>query len=213
VLLDVNSNPAVQAYRYKLTILDTCGVETNLSDFHKTIHLTINQGVGGAWNLIWSHYEGITFSSYNIYRGTAPGNIALLTSIQSNLNSYTDLAPPAGGLYYQIEVVNPNDCDPTKIADYGVSRSNIANNGLTSIEDFAEQQCAVFPNPSHADMTLVVKESLLGQGYTVRDGSGRVVFTGKITNLSQRLTLQTLSKGTYYLNVEENAQTIRLVLQ
>ncbi len=30
IYLDVNSNPAVQAYRYKLSALDTCGTESNI---------------------------------------------------------------------------------------------------------------------------------------------------------------------------------------
>ena len=111
---DVSSNPSVQAYRYKLSVVDSCGVESDLGDFHKTIHLTINQGIGSAWNLIWSGYEGFTYPSYNIYRGISSNNMVLLTTIASNLNSYTDLTAPSGQLYYQIEVVSSYNCDPSK---------------------------------------------------------------------------------------------------
>ena len=34
--------------------------------------------------------------------------MTLLKTIASTLNSYTDLNPPAGYVYYQIEAVNPN---------------------------------------------------------------------------------------------------------
>lgn len=125
--IDATSNPRQQAYRYKISIRDTCGIETLQSDYHKTVHLTINSGIGGSWNLIWNHYEGFSFGSYNIYRGTDSSNMSLLTTIASTLNSYTDLTPPAGLLYYQLEVVKPSPCNTAKSINY--TRSNIADNG------------------------------------------------------------------------------------
>jgi hypothetical protein len=202
LFLDVNSNPSIQAYRYRISILDTCGVETNLSDFHKTIHLTINQGVGGAWNLIWNHYEGINFSSYNIYRGSDLSNITLLTTIQSNLNSYTDLTPPAGTLFYQIEVVNPLDCDPTKSSGYGVSRSNVSNNGLAEVSIIENALIKIYPNPAENYINYEVPESMLGKQYSICDVSGRKLINGLINSPKGTLLLNELSKGTYYMFIE-----------
>ena len=202
LFLDVNSNPSIQAYRYRISILDTCGVETNLSDFHKTIHLTINQGVGGAWNLIWNHYEGINFSSYNIYRGSDLSNITLLTTIQSNLNSYTDLTPPAGTLFYQIEVVNPLDCDPTKSSGYGVSRSNVSNNGLAEVSIIENALIKIYPNPAENFINFEVTGSMLGKQYSICDVSGRKLINGLINSPKGTLLLNELSKGTYYMFIE-----------
>jgi hypothetical protein len=211
VFLDVNSNPAVQAYRYKISALDTCGVETNVGDFHKTIHLTINQGVGGAWNLIWSHYEGLNFGSYNIYRGTDPSNISLLTTIQSNLNSYTDLTPPSGAVYYQIEVVNPVNCDPTKVLNYGVSRSNIVNNGQSNINEALISTIQVYPNPTNDKFTLEVSNDVIGKSYFITDFAGRVIQQGKINSIKEHIDLRTVSNGSYFLQVEE--KSIKIVKQ
>ena len=214
VFLDANSNPAVQAYRYKISALDTCGTETPLSDFHKTIHLTINQGVGNSWNLIWSHYEGLTFGSYRIYRGTSLSNMALLTTIQSNLNSYTDLTPPTGPLYYQIEVVNPNNCDPTKIINYGVSKSNIVNNGLSGLSEEVLSTINVYPNPTNDKFTLNVSNDLLGKGYVIIDFSGRIISQGKINALIQTIDVQEISKGAYFLQIDKStAKAIKIIKQ
>jgi len=213
ILLDVNSNPAVQAYRYKVSILDTCGVETNLGDFHKTIHLTINQGIGGAWNLIWSHYEGLNFGSYNIYRGTDPTNISLLTTIQSNLNSYTDLTPPTGPLYYQIEVVNPNNCDPTKVLNYGVSRSNIVNNGLSGVQEIVNTNIVVYPNPTNSNITLEVSSELVGKMYSIQDFSGRIIREGKISSTQEHIDLQHVARGAYYLSIDKSSSVTKLIKQ
>lgn len=213
VFLDVNSNPAVQAYRYKISALDTCGVETNVGDFHKTIHLTINQGIGGAWNLIWSHYEGLNFGSYNIYRGTDPSNISLLTTIQSNLNSYSDLTPPTGPLYYQIEVVNPVNCDPTKVLNYGVSRSNIVNNGVSGVKEIANTNILVYPNPTNSNITLQVSSELVGRTYSIQDFSGRVILNGKIRSTQEQIELQDVARGAYYLSIENGSSVTKLIKQ
>jgi hypothetical protein len=210
VFIDINSNPAVQAYRYKISALDTCGTETNLGDFHKTIHLTINQGIGGAWNPIWSHYEGINFGSYNIYRGSDPTNISLLTTIQSNLNSYTDLTPPSGPLFYQIELVNPVNCDPTKILNYDVSRSNIVNNGLSELSKIENIELNIYPNPtSHS---IIIKgEKNLYQQFSIFDQMGREVFKGKLNGIITEVNLSMLSKGIYTLRIDGDYRPTQIV--
>jgi hypothetical protein len=213
VFLDQNSNPAVQAYRYKLTILDTCGTETNLGNFHKTIHLTINAGVGGAWNLIWSNYEGLTFGSYNIYRGTDPTNISLLTTIQSNLNSYTDLAPPVGPVYYQIEIVNPNSCDPAKVINYSVSKSNIVNNGVNGINALVSTSVLVYPNPTSKDVTLEITAELLGKDYFLTDNTGRIILSGQFRALKETINLEQIATGVYFIKIDNNANLMYKIVK
>ncbi len=140
VFIDTNSNPAVKADRYKISSLDTCGVESPVSPYHKTMHLTVNKGIGKENNLIWDHYEGFEFSSYNIYRGTKPDSLILIDSIQNNLTSYSDLNPPQGVvLFYQVSVVNPDSCYPaiiratTTSGPFSQSISNLKDYSATSL--------------------------------------------------------------------------------
>ena len=213
LFVDVNSNAAVQAYRYKVSILDTCGTETSLGEFHKTIHLTINQGVGQTWNLIWNHYEGFGFPSYNIYRGTDPSNISLLTTIASNLNSYTDLNPPGGtGIYYQIEVVNANGCDPLKATDYGVSRSNIATVGVVNNIELISGSINIFPNPT-TNLITIQSETELNNKFKIHDQQGREVMNGKLTGVSTEISLGKLSRGTYTIQVDGNFKPAVIIKQ
>ena len=212
VWLDPIANPAVQAYRYKLTALDTCGSETPLSNFHKTIHLTINQGVGNAWNLIWSNYEGLSFGSYNIYRGTSPSNLSLLTTIQSNLNSYTDLNAPTGNVYYQIEILNPNNCNPTKSMNYSSSKSNIVNTNSSSIDEINESSIVVYPNPAN-DLLSIESGSLLSTKFRIIDAIGRTVHQGLLTSNKNTLDISAFSKGTYTLIIENQRKPFRFIKQ
>ena len=123
---DETADPSARAYRYKVTAVDECGGESPMSDYHKTMHLTINQGIGNTWNLIWSHYEGFDFGTYRIYRGTMPSNMTMIGEVPSNLNSYTDNTATANtGFYYQVEVVRNSRSRDAEIS----SRSNIVDNG------------------------------------------------------------------------------------
>ncbi len=127
VFIDPNVNPAVQAYRYKLSSVDSCGNESALSNHHKTIHLTINQGIPGTWNLIWNNYEGVFVNTYRIWRGDSLNNLVLLDSVAGNMTSYTDMNILSTSAVYQIEVVSSYMCLPYNYkaqTNYNTSRSN-----------------------------------------------------------------------------------------
>ena len=213
IFVDENSNTAVQAYRYKVAIVDSCGTESALGAFHKTIHLTINQGVGQTWNLIWNHYEGFGFPSYYIYRGTDPNNMTLLATIASNLNSYTDLNPPGGvGIYYQVEVVNTDGCDPLKSTDYGVSRSNIATVEVVNQIELGEETLSIYPNPTRGNVTISAS-SALTNGYVMYDQQGRVVLSGALKGKHTPISLERLSRGSYTIQVEGNYKPFVIINQ
>jgi hypothetical protein len=196
---DVNSNPQVQANRYKLALIDTCGIQSSASSFHKTIHLTTNLGVGNNVNLIWSNYEGFDFGSYSIYRGTSPNTLNLLSTIASNLNSYTDVNPPAGETYYMIEVVGVS-CDPSRTLVY--SHSNILDTSV-GVEDYLSTAISLYPNPSSSIINLQVTGVLLGEEYIVFDAVGKVIFKNKIQSTNEIIHLENFNNGNYFVKVNE----------
>lgn len=214
MFVDTNSNPMIKAYRYRISAIDTCGTETPMSNYHKTIHLTINAGLNGSWNLIWDGYQGFTFGSYNIYRGIDSLNMQFITQIQSTLSSYTDLNPPTGKLYYQIEVVSPLACFPDSIltkaqTNYNTSRSNITNTNTAhniGIDERAiAQRIKLFPNPNKGsfvlDMGKLAKCDINLKVYSIL---GSEIFSevlpSEYTNQYQ-VILGDIPKGVYYLRI------------
>jgi hypothetical protein len=135
VVLDTASNPIKKADRYYITALDTCGNESAPSRIHKTMHLTVNKGVNESVNLIWDHYLGFDFKSYNIYRGTKPDSMVLIDSIQNNLTSFTDVNPPGGVVFYQVAVVKKDTCYPTILR--AQTTSGPFSQSLSNIKDFS----------------------------------------------------------------------------
>jgi len=136
VFVDDNSNPKQKAFRYRITSVDSCGNESLPSSPHKTIHLTVNAGVGGQINLIWSHYEGFPFSTYRIYRGTHPDSMLLLDNIQSSFNSYTDINPPKKTVFYQVAVVKPDTCFPTILRGSKTNNTGPFSQSTSNIKDY-----------------------------------------------------------------------------
>jgi hypothetical protein len=204
---DLNSDPQIQANRYKLALIDTCGILSSTSNFHKTIHLTANQGIGSNVNLIWSDYEGFDFGSYSIYRGSSASSLNLLTTIASNLNSFTDVNPPVGETYYMIEVAGVS-CDPQRTLVY--SHSNILDSTV-GIEEFTSTRIALYPNPASTSITLQVNTSLLGEEYVVFDAIGKVIYKNRIQSTNELIQLENFNNGNYFIKVNEMVK--RFVVQ
>ena len=204
---DLNSDPQIQANRYKLALIDTCGILSSTSNFHKTIHLTANQGIGSNVNLIWSDYEGFDFGSYSIYRGSSASSLNLLTTIASNLNSFTDVNPPAGETYYMIEVAGVS-CDPQRTLVY--SHSNILDSTV-GIEEFTSTRISLYPNPASTSISLQVNTSLLGEEYVVFDAIGKVIYKNKIQSTNELIHLENFNNGNYFIKVNEVVK--RIVVQ
>jgi hypothetical protein len=194
---DINSNSAVQASRYKLALIDTCDIESSPSSVHKTIHLTSNLGVGNTVNLIWSHYEGFAFGSYNIYRGTTSDDMILLATIASNLNSFTDLLPLDNG-YYMIEVEGVS-CDPSRTIQ--TSTSNVINYEFVGVEDLTASLISIYPNPATDRVTISSDAAVQGIAYTVHDATGRLVLQGKMSSSTTDIDVSMLQAGLYVWRV------------
>jgi hypothetical protein len=203
---DINSNSAVQASRYKLAINDLCNVVSTNSPLHKTIHLTSNVGLNNTVNLIWSHYEGVDFLSYNIYRGSNPADMTLLATIASNLNSYTDLNPLSGQAYYFIEVEGIA-CDPSRSIQ--TSKSNLINYEFVNIQEIIAPIFSIYPNPTRDYITVQCNNKLIGEEYTIYDAAGKMVMKGRITSTSAMIDIKNLSAGEYVLSA--GMASVRLV--
>jgi len=219
VITDTNSNPNIKSYRYKLGFQDAEGNLFPAGDFHQTIHLTINQGVGNTWNLIWSNYLGFEVPSYNIYRKAGNGSYEMISSISASFTSYTDLSAPEGSVFYMVEVVNPNGCNPGRAGEYGSSWSNVATNSITGVnESYADLNVRTYPNPADDKLFVAFSETLQGSVKIVlNDLLGHIVYSQEVENLKSNsaftINVSDLVNGIYMLNITaENGRVTRKVI-
>lgn len=214
VFLDTASNPKQQSDRYRISIIDTCGNESEMSSPHKTMHLTISTGVG-VYNLIWENYEGFEFGSYIIYRGQTQDALYPIGAIQSDFTTYTDYQPE-GLYYYQISVVKDDTCYANsglkmQSGPYSSSFSNLDDNGFNPEDGILNPQSSshgikVFPNPFR-DKAIIEFTYEQGEEYTlsVYDVTGKVVFERSgIESGVTELDRSNLNDGFYMVKIHNS---------
>lgn len=208
IFVDQTSSPSVNSNQYKLSLIDTCGFQSNLSVSHKTMHLSINQGIGQTYNLIWQPYQGFQVTTYNIYRGTDPNQMQLIGTISGVNTQYTDLNPPAGYVYYQVEVVAPYFCAPSMRAGFNSSRSNIASNNTISVSDFDDNgSISVSPNPTNSTIQVdfsIDTEAIIP--FAIYNLYGEKILNGV---LSEKIDVSDFANGVYVIQIEHNGRFYR----
>lgn len=211
-------NPNTTSYRYKISVVDSCGNESLQSDFHETIHLTVNPGSGGVMNLIWDNYEGLAFPYYRIGRfvnGSPTWN--LIDSVTSSNTTYTDLNPPAGAtVQYIIQVVLPQTCVSTRAINHNSTRSNRTANIAVGMDDHQwENSIVMYPNPASGRMNI---ESGTQSGTTrieIINQIGEQVYTTNFSGHKTTLDLNAFANGVYFVRFTSGDRTItkKLVVQ
>jgi len=199
VFIDNNSYPNVQSNKYQISIKDNCGLESDTSVAHKTMLLSINQGMGNTWNLIWEAYEGFTVSTYNVYRGSTPNNLQLIGTSSGSNTHYNDVTAPSGYLYYQVEVVSPNFCNPSK--SYNSSRSNIATNNPNGINESnnALNLFSIYPNPATDKLEISVSQK---SEIKILNAEGQILKSIKANDDPASIDISGFASGVYFVKVK-----------
>jgi len=219
--VDINSNPAIKSYRYKLGFDDSEGYVYPMGDMHQTIHLTISKGVGNAWNLNWGAYLGFDVASYNIFRSTNGGSYELIETISSSFLSFTDIDAPAGDVYYFIEVEKENGCN-LNTREYQVSSaiSNIVTNTFLSVDNPDDRLISnVYPNPSSQWLNIVIEPTNDVTEIALFDLEGRMVLKENYQpqngdNILQ-MNVSDIRDGIYFIKLynQKTSQTQKVLIR
>jgi hypothetical protein len=209
-------NTAIQAWKYKLSVVDTCGNESELSGEHKTLHLMMSEGLGNTINLIWDNYSGFDYYTCHIYRLSSQNGLENIFnkagSPQLIFNSFTDLTPPETGKYYYfIEIESPYTCTSEKKAtSHNSVRSNTAKKSTTGIINPEANKnlrhLGLYPNPNSGTFTfsfeLAKEDNII---FKIFDTYGRLLMYQESDNITgkhiQEVNLSDKSPGVYYLQV------------
>ena len=222
---DVNANPAVRSFRYKISAVDSCDVETPLSSKHKTIHLVQFPALGGSNSLIWDFYDGYSYDYFFIWRDDPSTGWMKIDSMPSNLTSYTDITPPSIDARYMIEIVPPSPCvstmkngNPTNDLFTTVvkSKSNIRNNRQNTVaiknQTLNSNDLKVYPNPATNSLTIELsnlqpsnlptvnlQHSNLQPTITIENMLGQLLYQSKINLNKSSINISNFQPGVYLL--------------
>ncbi len=185
---DTLSNASLRSYQYKVSAVDLCGNESKASSFiHKTIHLTGAPDFDdNTMMLIWEHYEGFYYTTYNLYRYSITTGIENITTISGNPDDafirYIDDNVTEDIMYYFLSVEKDHPCDISadkKSAGtlYEESLSNVVMNtlyheqGMNTIVK-SHSLARAYPNPFQGqfniEYTLTQKSEVIIEIYDIR---------------------------------------------
>jgi hypothetical protein len=213
---DFGANPNASSYKYKITALDTCGLEGPLSIYHKSIHLQY-LGLG---NFQWTQYEientPNQVASYNVYRDDlGNGNWQILPNgvVPGSQQTYTDVNYASfPNALYRVDVnwLNENECTATR-ANINTSRSNTKGTVAAPVDgiyETFEQLIQVYPNPTQNWLTIHVPTVLLGKTYTLTNAVGQIMQINTLTSTQLEINLADVANGIYYFQVETTVGNI-----
>jgi len=209
VYLDTTSDPRVKSDKYKLSVTDSSGTESEKSPFHKTVHLSINPGIYG-FNLIWNHYEGFEFKTYRIHRKIGDGSWALIDSVASNVDAYTDFYTGSGLATYYIEVLRLEPCHPAKSGEYLSVVSNFSTSAPLGMEENELSGVMIYPNPVRDILRIKVPDSSVKSfRVSVWGPDGRKYMEDISQGSAAVLDVSALPSGLYFLKLfGENSVTV-----
>ena len=204
IYVDDNTDSQTKAYRYKISATDNCGNESPQSPNHKTIHVTINQGLNGINNLIWDHYEGFEFSTYSIYRITTNG-VTEIDKVPSSNWTFSDKNAPQNILSYYVAVKLPKVIDvnapfiKAESGPFALAISNIAEvENTTAISSVEENPVNVYV----AHNSIVVENAGNNQ-ITICNAIGQTIVRAK--GMNEKVKTFDVENGIYIVIIGNKA--------
>ncbi len=224
--LDTIADPQAFSYKYKISIIDTCLNESALSNFYRTMQLTVSANTsGGGYNLIWTDYMtgiGQYADHYTIYRGFSPN---LLVPVYNNvlpsgsgITTMVDFATGYPKYYYRIGYSIPNSCTSSLVKDnattYIQSFSNTVEISSSGV-DLIHQPMEFLIFPSVVQNEFTIETSAEGKQYfDIVNSLGQVIHSLCVEQKGN-FDVSFLPAGVYIVRFASNTSAIvkRIVKQ
>ena len=202
--LDIESNNASQAYRYKIRTTDVCGANYPESSFHKTILLQSGIASDNSINLSWTPYLGLDFTTYNIFKNTNGTGYALLTSLSFNNTTFNDTSANVVDNFYEYYIsIEVASCGSDPLLPFNL-RSNLElvnpNLSITNT-NWLNQEIQIYPNPTSDYINISFPNQIEITTVSIYNALGQLVFD---TNKFENIYISNLTTGLYYLSINTN---------
>ena len=210
--IDTSSDNTLQSYSYKMRTIDICGIAHSESDMHRTILLQSNVATDNTVNLVWNYYEGLSVSSYFIYRSTNGGVFELINQISGSNNSYNDNQTNIIDNVYEYYVAfQISDCltDPFTVIYARSNNEYINPNLLVPDKNLLDKIIWLYPIPAMQYVNIVLKSGIDLESVEFFSTLGHCIMK---TNGNRQINISELTPGVYYLNINTNQGSVTKTL-
>jgi hypothetical protein len=216
---DYGANPNVTTYRYKISALDSCGLESQVSLYHNTVFIVYSGGGQYNWNPGYT-IEPATNPVGNYLLMRDDNNVGLWHQVQSTSGSQNTIADPNYSLYpnanWQVVTSWTLSCTPTLRQSNGTlgaivkSKSNISNNRPLSVKN-VENGFSIFPNPTNGNFSISFTNANTGKtSVKVISALGQEVYNETFiqSNEKHNVDLSKYENGIYLVQITTNSSTV-----
>jgi hypothetical protein len=195
--VDGSGNTATQSYNYRLTLLDSCGRETDVDSAatHKTVRLELNRLSDDTAIIKWNKYEGVAISTYTVKRSDNgfPFTTIASFSIGGNDTTFTDVNVPKGYINYRVEMALFSPCN-----GYNRITSNAVNGVNVNINEVGGgRQILLVPNPADDELKISIPVAiaqvevydLAGKRIILEKGNGKNELAVNVSSLTPGMYL------------------------
>lgn len=217
---DTDADPNIQSWRYKISATDVCGEETDLSDYHTTMHIAKVAGAETEENenqtvLLWNAYEGIDYESFIVMcKHKVNGKILVdtLATISANFTSYTIDTVIENVISYYVGIRLPKVINPktqfmkAESGPFSLAISNIAeveNDGNQTAINVVESNVKVYT----IGHTIYVKNAE-NQEIAIYDNEGRCINHTPTANANMENEYMIRTCGVYFVVVGNESFTV-----
>lgn len=224
---DVVASPLDRSWKYRITAVNDCDVESVPSVAHKTIHLTTIDLGNGDFKVVWNFYEGTNYNAFNVYRFTNATGWEQIATTPAGQPYFIDTPPNTVGLDYMVDFEVACTADLEKAQDFNSARSNKdkgqfsagngtgdSNNGLIET-NLGDGTVYLYPNPVSGEQVFVEVDNIPTADYTIVSVTGQQVASGQLSEGVSTIGLQELGAGVYIMHLmhEEHYTSLRFIVQ
>jgi type IX secretion system substrate protein len=227
---DYGANPNITTYRYKLSTLDSCGNESDLSPYHNTVYVISVGGGQFTWNPGYTIEPNINpVTNYVLMRDDFnTGNFQQIAITAGSQNSINDVnyATYQTTANWRVDAEGFN-CNPTErlsgnnstMAAKVKSHSNQNNNRgeTTAIKKTQSSQTSVYPNPATNVLNIYFAEPTTNVSVKITSLLGSEVYIGnqlQVSGNNLMLDISGYDDGTYLVQITtDNISEIKKIVK
>lgn len=139
--------------------------------------------------------SALSASGNSFVWGQVGGNGVLKSSVVLTGDKTTDLA----------NIYNTSNWNFNPTVAYKIADSFLSTTGNSTAK-----KLNIYPIPAKNTITVDLDKTIsdLDSEYSIFDSNGKILLTGKITKSSQKISVEKLPKGVYFLQIKNNTENI-----
>ena len=203
MFIDTISNSELSSFKYKISVIDTCGHESEMSPYHQTINLNLNydnENMVLSWNNYIDESGNFVPLMYYIFK-ESNSQMILIDSTSTNLYSNPEIIVN-DSFFYMVGV--------KKITSQNnYSFSNKIRNIVNSVENYTQNNnLKIYPNPLFGNKLTIEFDNRTNifNSLIIRDIFGReLIRNSNLAFEKIEIEMGNFAKGVYFLEIFGNS--------